>query len=193
MAAFAALVARHETRLFNFLLRRVRSREDAEDLTQDAFVRAWKRLDRYDNSWKFSTWLFTIAARMASSHGRSKGRRKAREADHAGGAGELAPDDGAMRTEARGRLWSIAESCLSETAVSMLWLRYVEDMSMREIARALGRTEVGVRVALFRAREALERRLREDGIGLEGEQVRRVEAGAPARENRPALAPAGGV
>ncbi|MEE8146382.1 MAG: sigma-70 family RNA polymerase sigma factor, partial [Longimicrobiales bacterium] len=65
LSSFAELVARFEGRLFNFLLRRTRCVADAEDLAQDTFVRAWQRIRRYDPRWRFSTWLFTIAHRLA--------------------------------------------------------------------------------------------------------------------------------
>src|SRR5260221_35626 len=70
-AAFGELVARYESALFNFLLRRTSSAEDAEEIAQDAFVRAWQKIDSYDARWKFSTWLFTLARRLAATRMRS--------------------------------------------------------------------------------------------------------------------------
>ena len=69
LPCFAELVKRFEGRLFNFLVRRTVTTHDAEDLVQDAFVRAWQRIDQYDPRWQFSTWLFTIANRLAITHG----------------------------------------------------------------------------------------------------------------------------
>src|SRR6478672_168395 len=66
--SFGELVTRFEVRVFNFLLRKMGSRADAEDLTQESFVRAWERITSYDRQWRFSTWLFTIASRLAVSH-----------------------------------------------------------------------------------------------------------------------------
>ena len=65
LPSFAKLVERYQGRLYNFLLRRVGHADDAEDLAQDTFVRAWERIDRYRTTWRFSTWLFTIGSRLA--------------------------------------------------------------------------------------------------------------------------------
>lgn len=153
-AAFALLVARHEGRLYNFLLRRVGRGADAEDLAQEAFVRAWRRIDRYDPRWRFSTWLFTIASRLASNHRRREGARRwveresvARRAVHDG-----AP---AADTESRAALWAAAEAVLTEAQRTALWLRYAEDMPTADIGRVMGKTSIGVRALLFRARGAL--------------------------------------
>ena len=77
VAAYSELVRVFEGRLYNFLLRRVGSAADAEDLTQEAFLRAWQRLGTYRPKWRFSTWLFTIAFRLAVD----ESRRRKREAE----------------------------------------------------------------------------------------------------------------
>ena len=65
--AFGELVRRYEAPLFRFLLLRCSSREDAEELCQESFLRAWSRIDMYDPRRRFSTWLFTLAHRLAVS------------------------------------------------------------------------------------------------------------------------------
>ena len=62
--AIARLVATHRVPLHRFLLRLTRSEEIAEDVSQDAFVRVLRHLDRFDEQFRFSTWLFTIARRL---------------------------------------------------------------------------------------------------------------------------------
>lgn len=156
---FDVLVDRFSARLYSFLLRRVGSREDAEDLTQETFVRAWQRLETYKPHLRFSTWLFTIGVRLAAAHYR---RRRPGQA--------LGPETGDRRVqdahdhaeagESRGRLWSLAREALSRDQYSAVWLRYVEEASVEDIARILGKSRVGVRVMLFRARERLSTRLR---------------------------------
>src|SRR5262249_49655709 len=102
--SFGELVTRYELRLFNFLLRKRAWRTDAEALTQDALVRAWERIGSYDRRWRFSTWLFTIASRMAVSHYRRQRVVSSGELDRAGAARENAPPD---ETDVRmgRRLW----------------------------------------------------------------------------------------
>lgn len=157
--AFAELVARYEAPLFNFLLMRVRSAEDAEELTQDAFLRAWRKIDLYRSEWKFSTWLFTLARHLAASRQRSAPPPSAGE--EAAEPSCLRPDpSGALAdTEERANLWSLAERVLTPDQRSALWLRYAEDRTVPEIARILGRNGAAVRVLLFRARASLGRHL----------------------------------
>jgi RNA polymerase sigma-70 factor (ECF subfamily) len=154
LAHFGELVTRFEGRLFNFLLRRTRNAEDAADLTQETFVRAWERIERYDSAWRFSTWLFTIGARLAASHHRARRRHPTVSGvEHHAASTQEPGSQGAHELGAR--LWRLAERVLSDDARMALWLRYAEDLSIGEIAVVMGKTEVGVRVCLFRARQAL--------------------------------------
>ena len=67
MAAFGTLVGRHHQRVFAFLLALTRHRQDAEDLTQETFLRAWKKFHRYDPDLPLLPWLFTLARRLSIS------------------------------------------------------------------------------------------------------------------------------
>jgi len=156
LPCFAELVKRFEGRLFNFLVRRTRSTHDAEDLVQDAFVRAWQRIDQYDPRWQFSTWLFTIAHRLAITNG----RHRQREVGWSDGrevptVDRDDPGRAVADRELCGLIWETAERILTESQKTVLWLRYAEELSNRDIARVLGRSQISVRVTLFRAREAL--------------------------------------
>ena len=143
---------RFEGRLFNFLLRRTDTYADAEDLTQDTFVRAWQRIERYDPRWQFSTWLFTIARRTAATlHRRNRSRAGVRPpARESHDPARHVADRDQYR-----HVWDIASRLLSETQRTALWLRYAEDLPIKAIARVLGKTQVAVRVMLFRARQTL--------------------------------------
>ncbi len=70
--AFNALVSRHEKRVFNYLLRIVRNREDSLDLTQDVFLKAYQNLSKLSDAARFSPWLFRIAHNEAFSLLRKK-------------------------------------------------------------------------------------------------------------------------
>ncbi len=155
LPAYAEIVRRLQGRLYNFLLRRTRSAADAEDLAQDAFIRAWQRIGQYDPRYQFTTWLFTIAHRLAAAHYRRNGRMERAGRDRPAGR---PPDEPAARiaeAEESRHLWTVAEAELSAQQCTALWLRYAEDLSIREIARVTGRTQTAVRVTLFRARERL--------------------------------------
>lgn len=154
-ASFELLVRRLQTPLLHFLRRRVRSLEDAEELVQDAFVRAFQNLHRYDPKWRFRTWLFTIAARL----GRDRSRTK--RAPHEPTALETLIDHSAdpaeklAQRESQGLLWRQVADLLNPRQLDAVWLFYVEQMSVEEIASVLDGSRVGVRALLFRARRKL--------------------------------------
>lgn len=163
---FSELVARFEVRLYNFLLRRVGTAADAEDLTQETFIRAWKNIQRYKPRWRFSTWLFTIGSRLASSHLRSAARTRAGVLYEAEARRTPDPSNAMHVSEQRGRLWTLAQRTLSNDQHTALWLRYVDGLSIQEIAVILGKSQVGIRVSLFRAREILAKHLIAEGADI---------------------------
>lgn len=72
--AFEVLVHRYQARLLNFVYRIVGDRERAEDLVQEAFVRVYRHVGRFDRSKKFSTWIYTIASNLAKNELRNRSR-----------------------------------------------------------------------------------------------------------------------
>ena len=76
MESFAVLVAKYQDRIYNMLLRMCGRAADAEELAQEAFLRAMERIGQFHGKSKFYTWLFRIAANLASSHRRRSGRIK---------------------------------------------------------------------------------------------------------------------
>ncbi|MEM6531632.1 MAG: sigma-70 family RNA polymerase sigma factor [Myxococcota bacterium] len=156
--AFTQLVAKYRPSLFRFLLTRTRSQADAEDALQDTFLNAFRYLRSYDAKWRFNTWLYRIAVRSAL---------KARGLDFAELAEVQDPGgDPLAQLEAaseRANLWASARRLLSEEVFTAMWLRYVEDMSHREIAETLDRTVSWTKVNLLRARNALDAELSRPG------------------------------
>jgi RNA polymerase sigma-70 factor (ECF subfamily) len=73
--AFDELVSRYKDRLFNYLFRLVANRDDAEEIAQEAFVKAYIHAEKYKTIAKFSTWLYTIATNLVRNKMRSRGRR----------------------------------------------------------------------------------------------------------------------
>jgi RNA polymerase sigma-70 factor (ECF subfamily) len=72
--AFGELVERYQTRLLNFVYRTTGDRERAEDLVQETFIRVYRHLHRFDQSKKFSTWVYTIASNLAKNELRNRSR-----------------------------------------------------------------------------------------------------------------------
>jgi RNA polymerase sigma-70 factor (ECF subfamily) len=144
-AAFGTLVCRYHGRVFAFLLSLTRHRQDAEDLTQETFLRAWDKIHRYDPERPLLPWLLTLARRLSLAALR---RFRPLPADAIMPA-ETAPTNRALR------LWELAKSQLPPDSYSALWLHYREELPLKEVAAILGKREGAVKVMLHRARKSL--------------------------------------
>jgi RNA polymerase sigma-70 factor (ECF subfamily) len=153
--AYGALVLRHEGSLVRFLRGRAANQADAEELAQEAFLRGWRKLEQYDPSYRFSTWLFTLARNLAISRARRRRAEPEGEESLAAVPVHASPPLLAARREESEGLWSLAERVLTREQYEALWLRYGEDLAAEEIGAILGKRAVAVRVLLFRAREQL--------------------------------------
>lgn len=153
LAGFEELVRRYETRLYRFLARSCRNDADGADLTQETFMTAYTKLERYNPAQSFATWLFTIARRKCIDHLRA--RRPVDDDAAVELVDENCPAELAARRDEQSDLWQRARAVLSDVQFQAVWLKYVEDLSVAEIAGVLRRTETHVKVILFRARTAL--------------------------------------
>ncbi|MBC8038991.1 MAG: sigma-70 family RNA polymerase sigma factor [Opitutaceae bacterium] len=153
LACFEELVRRYETRLHRFLARSCGNDADGADLTQDTFVTAYTKLERFDPARSFATWLFTIARRKCIDHLRA--RRSASGEKLPEFLDEDSPAELLARRDERADLWHRARAVLSDAQFQALWLKYVEGLSVAEIAKVLRLTPTHVKVILFRARTAL--------------------------------------
>ena len=157
LESFELLVEQFEQRIVNFLNKMVSSRQDAEDLAQDTFVKAYKNIHRFDPKYKFTTWLFTIAKRTAMNHYRSAKvtveLTPEKEIDERDPSVELEEKD-----QAEG-LWEKAKRLLKPTQYDALWLRYGEGFSIGETAKVMRTNELRVRVLLHRARGKMAKHL----------------------------------
>lgn len=149
--AFTELVHNYRDNLLRFLLTRCESHADAEDALQDTFMNAYRYLNSYDPRWRFSTWLYRIAIRNAAKLRRTLvtelGELRDEEAD---------PLVQAIEDSERENLWMVARHVLSDEVYSAMWLRYVEDMSIKDVAAVLERSGSWAKVNLLRARKALD-------------------------------------
>jgi len=168
--SFSVLVDRYGQRLLNFLYRKTANLQDAEDLVQDTFIRAYTNIGRYDNSWRFSTWLYTIAARLASSRYRRQ-RPMQRLED---GQGDIYEREDQEQREVHQGLWKLAES-LSVNQYQALFLKYSEDMSVKEISKVMKKSKTLVKVLLYRARVNLARKV--ERVRLEGKRQKQTMGG----------------
>lgn len=159
LKSFDILVARFQVPLLHYLQHRAKSREDAEDLVQEAFLRAYRNLHRYEDAWRFSTWLYTIAHRLSINAFRREGRMLDRS-DNEGTlataeSAECDPAVAAAQADTGQRLWAVVAQELGEPKFTAIWLFYGEGMPISQIAEVLERTSGAIKTMLLRARRQL--------------------------------------
>lgn len=154
--AFAQLVTRHQTAIYNLLLRMTRDPEEATDLAQEAFIRAWRGLPGFRAEAKFSTWLYRIAYNVCVS------RRvvnpalfaDADAAERVPGPAREEPPALVERQERRERVVA-AMATLTPAYRLVLDLYYWRDCTYEEIATIVNLPLGTVKTHLFRAKAAL--------------------------------------
>lgn len=171
--AFRALVERHSRSVLNLVARMVRDDGVAEELAQDAFVKAFGALRSFDPSYKFSNWILRIAHNVAIDHLR-KARLQVMSIDDDASGRDLAdllvdvraqsPFDHALRGDFREDL-EAALARLRPEFRRLVVMRYLEDLSYEDIAEVVGLPLGTVKSHLHRARAALGRLLEDAGWG----------------------------
>ncbi len=156
--SFRELVGRFGSRLTAFLHRRTGCTQDAEDLTQETLIRAYRNLESYRNHCRFSTWIYTIASNLAVSHLRK--RRTTVPVDDTDFVCDFDPSMPLQEAERRKRIWDLART-LPKNQAEALELRYLEDMAVEDIARVMNKTRIHVKVLLHRARMNMAAKLQE--------------------------------
>jgi RNA polymerase sigma-70 factor (ECF subfamily) len=168
--AFRALVERHSRGLFHLAYRMTGSENDAEDIVQETFLRAYRRLDRFESRAGFGTWLHKIAANCALDLIRARKRHgELLDADATGGAGgpaatemltaeQLTAEQLVFGGELQQRV-AAAMARLSVNERAAFVMRHQEKMSIDEIGRALGLRENATKQSIFRAVQKLRRAL----------------------------------
>jgi RNA polymerase sigma-70 factor (ECF subfamily) len=160
LRAFEEVVRLYERRVYGVALRIVRAHDVADDVVQEAFVRAWRSLDRFELGRPFGPWVCRIAANLAVNHVRSpRAREEGLPEGHAETRGaDPGPLSAVLDAEAK-RVLDEAVAGLPAEQRAVFVLRAVEEMSYAEIADALGISPGTVMSRLFRARERLARAL----------------------------------
>lgn len=163
--AFGELAVRYEASLFGHLRRLTQSREDAEELAQEALLKAYRALPTFRRHSAFNAWLFCIATNLARDALRRKGRVLFEDTEN---MPELAdyhvpsPPDVLEQKRNACRL-EVAVQQLSPFLQSILNLYYREEMPMSQIARVYQRDRRSIAVAIHRARERLRQMLQNPG------------------------------
>ena len=159
--AFAQIVQVYGRRLFGLSLMMTRDPSGAEEVVQDAFVRAFANLDAYDARRPFYPWISTIAVRLSQNWLVQRSRRHTREgaelgSEHDAPSGGADPLAGMIADERDRRLWRSVAALPSGERTAMI-LYYRQDMSVGEIASAIGVSSGTIKTLLFRGRQRLRR------------------------------------
>jgi RNA polymerase sigma-70 factor (ECF subfamily) len=156
--AFDEIVRRYQRRVYSTALRIVRRHDLADDVTQEAFLRAHRALGSYDRARPFGPWICRIAANLAINHVRSPEAREETldegAIDRSPAAAADGPLDAVLQDEAR-RVLEEAVGRLPAEQRAVFVLRTFEDLSYKEIAEALDLSVGTVMSRLSRAREKL--------------------------------------
>lgn len=157
--AFTELVERHQGIVYNICYRILGERFEAEDAVQEAFLRAYRNLHRYDLKRPFRTWLLSIASNYCIDRLRRRRLQKLSieellPSHPALASSEPSPEDATLKSERHDSMQGMLEQ-LSPKYRAVVVLYYWYDMSCREIADALHTQEGTVKSRLFRARQQL--------------------------------------
>jgi RNA polymerase sigma-70 factor (ECF subfamily) len=165
--AYRGLVEKYQGRVYAMVYGMVRNREDARDLTQDAFVKAYNNLDGFRIESSFYTWLYRIAMNLAIDHIRKRQRQgttsfeesiAARDED--GGIAEVHHEDDPRKTLERKRLYEKIMDALDKLPADqkqVILLREMEGLSYKEISDVMDIPEGTVMSRLFYARKKLQK------------------------------------
>lgn len=176
LRAFDLLVLKYQGRIGSLVSRYVSDSAEVEDVTQEAFIKAFRALDKFRGDSAFYTWLYRIAANAAKNHLVARGRRPSSDATiedaelfDQGGAlmEEGTPEEVAMGEELA-RVVEEALASLPDELRAALTLREFEGLSYDDIAAVLECPVGTVRSRIFRAREAIDERIREQVSGESG-------------------------
>lgn len=164
-SAYAELVNRYQNYVFTLTLRMIKSREDAEEVAQDIFIKAYRSLANFRGDAKFSTWLYTIVnttcitfLRKRKLEVHSLDNEKVFEAADSVDSGMQA---NLVEQKSRSAMVSNAISLLSPDDAQVITLFYKAEQSLEEIASAMGIEVNTAKVRLHRARTRLKEKMQE--------------------------------
>lgn len=168
--AFGLLVCKYQRKLLRLVMRFVRDHAEAEDVTQEAFIKAYRALPNFRGESAFYTWLYRIGVNAAKNWLIANGRRMPTVSDISGDDAEGIDDGGLLRDDETpervlmskqiGATVNAAMDALPDDLRTAISLREIDGLSYEEIAEVMNCPIGTVRSRIFRAREAIATRLR---------------------------------
>ncbi len=156
--SFEELIRLYQGKIFNFLSKMTASREDAEEITQEVFIKVYKNLYKYNNKWSFSTWIYRIAINTLRSEYRKV--KNAKAIDYYATIPELPanfsdyPEIAYEMKEQRVEIIKLIDQ-LKEDQKTALLLRCMQDFSFKEIGDILGITPDAAKMKIQRAKQTI--------------------------------------
>ena len=158
---FAAVVEAHWTSVYRLAFHMAGHRHDADELTQETFLKALERWQSYTPGTNLRAWLLRIATNLFLDERRKRKRRNTGSLPEDVAGGPVAPERG-LELKEQAELVRAAMEELSETTRLVFHLRTTEDLSFREIGESAGLTEEAARWHMHQARVRLMKRLHQD-------------------------------
>jgi len=164
-SAFERLFDRHRQLVYRFAYQMAPRRDDAEDIVQEAFVRAYQNLNKYRDEAKFTTWLLRIVTNLCTDMARMSQRRQALEQQEASGAltwmtdGDTEDPVTNLHADMRVQALRRALAALPVHHRTVIVLRDLEEREYSDIAQILNCTVGGAKLRVLRARRALRDRI----------------------------------
>ena len=165
--AFRHIVVKYHGMIYDLCKRMLGQAEEAEDITQETFLRAFRKLSTYQLSYKFSTWLYTVSLNVIRNHRRRRWLKRmlSLDVEHEGNAiiepvdTRYDPEESIKSQRANALIDSMLNSLKADWK-EPFFLHYIKNLSCKEVAQILGISEESVKVRLFRSRSFLERKFR---------------------------------
>ncbi len=156
--AYAVLIDRYKHMVYTMAAQIVKNKEDAEEVAQDVFLKAFKALNSYKGDAKFSTWLYKIAYYRSLDYLKKRQRRISTTAIDVSREYSISALDGEMdRMEVQEKQQMVKKAIqkLPEDDGVLITLHYYEELSLKEISEVMGHSPNALKVRLHRARKRL--------------------------------------
>lgn len=156
--AFAELVTAYKDLVFTLALKMVKNREEAEEVSQDTFIKAFKNLSKFKGDSKFSTWLYKITYHNCLDRFKKNEKEHRTSSIEALASFNVSSSDDILKSMEREERAEMLKNCLEklpEEERTILWFFYYKELSLKEIIEVTQFSEANIKVKLHRARKRL--------------------------------------
>lgn len=160
-ASYAFLVNRYKNMVYSIAIKILRDPDEAQDIAQDVFIKAYQQIDKFEGKSKFSTWLYTIVYRTAVTKLKESRIETITMGDEAGEVLDSLPDQfDQLQSKQVQQYVKAAIQKLPQIDALLVTLYYINDLPIKEIEEITGLSKPNVKIKLYRARKVLENELR---------------------------------